>query len=221
MRIGTATPTAFRLGATAVSKLYLGATEVWSPGIVLALTETGAPDYEVQGTGTGDFTITVTTPAAYAGGPYATDLSNEIGGNLNFEQILIAPQLVVKAAVARTTGASDVVGSTYTATPGLWVYDAADTATDTITGRWHLDGVSISPPQSALTYTTTAVGALTYFETFTGAGDLRSGVSNSIAIAAGTAAINTITYDTAGALVDYTGTLGATYDTAGVLLEAT
>lgn len=156
--------------------------------IASRLSLTTTVDAELIGNGTGNFTIAVTSPAPYIGGPFATDLSAEGGSALlNFEAIGTAPQNFIRPTIARTTvapGGSQIkVGDTFTATPGLWVYDADDRATVARMGQWRLDGSPISGA-TGLTFTATAAGTLTYVETVTGAGTTRTSVSTGLTVAA-------------------------------------
>lgn len=144
-------------------------------------------DNTLEATGTGDFTISVTQPLAYQG-VYTVDASNEGGGaNLNFGAIETAPQGLLAPAILRSIDAdgsgTSTVGDTFTATPGLWVFDAADAGTVVQSGQWHLDGTPIADA-TALTRLQTVAGSLTYVGTLTGAGATRTMTSNAIVLPA-------------------------------------
>ncbi len=156
--------------------------------VLASLALTTLSDNTLLATGPdGNVTITVTQPLAYQG-TYTLDQSNEGGsGNLSFTAIGTAPQCVVKPAILRLTDAdgsgTNTTGDTFIATPGLWIYDADDQATQTIAGQWARGGTPIGGA-TALTYTDVSSGNLTYVETFTGAGTSRTATSNTIAVSA-------------------------------------
>lgn len=99
-----------------------------------------------------------------------------------------APSCTTPATVAATTGAKHV-GSTLTATPGVWV------GARSVTGVWRRGGVAISGATS-LNYVRTeadllAGGAIDYFETASGAGGTNTQASS-----------NTLPATSSGVLVD-------------------
>jgi hypothetical protein len=149
---------------------------------VTGLSLTVTADSRLLGVGpTADISIDITSPASYSG-IFTVDQSVEgAAANLNLGSILTAPQCLVNPVITRTTGSSDVIGSTYTVTPDLWLYDGDDVGTINQAGQWRLGGSPISGA-TGVTYVSTAAGALTYLGTITGAGTTRTALSNSITV---------------------------------------
>lgn len=199
-----------------------GAIDVTGSGVTVLfdfrLTETANAELEITDA-TGTVTVTVTSPAGYA----SYDTGNGPGvfifnsNNLASGPVNLAPPQVI-------SDGSPAMGETLTITPGLSAYDPDNGGIGTPTYQWTRDGVAI-PGATSSSYTLVADDDNTNIrvgETLADNAGTRTTISAPLSV--GTlvsAAINAITYDTAGAVIDYTGTLIITYDTAGALLEAT
>lgn len=89
-----------------------------------------------------------------------------------------------------------------------------------ITRQWVDDNVPIpGATGTSLVIPNSPGSVLSLVTTATGPNGSRSVTSNTIVVGGAAAAINSVTYDTAGFVVDYTGTLSVAYDTAGILQE--
>lgn len=174
---GTVTVTAVNSGGSVQSAFGVTVAAA-PPGPALSITVDG----EINITGSGDISLTVTAPTEYAGGPYTTDQSTAATGLLNTTAIETGPQCAVLPSIARTSGASDQVGAVYTRVSGLWLYDEDDTGTWALTGEWYLDDTGTG--QTGATYTSTAPGAVEWRGAATGAGAARTAISNEITVAA-------------------------------------
>jgi hypothetical protein len=172
--------------------------------VELSLTQTA------QGTalmdGQGAVTLTITNPPRLAGvyeitypGPTAAPLVLKVG----------------------EIAGSAFVGSTLsqTAEPFAIVDDGGVTG---FARSWRANGSAMSPAETGTTYVIDeAVGvAIDLLQTVTDANGSTPSNTNDIVVQASEAAFDAVTYDSAGLVIDYTGTIvGVTYDSAGFIVE--
>lgn len=168
---------------------------------------------EVSIVANGDVEWTITEPAEYEGGPYTVDRSAEYSGNLNVEYTEnTAPQVIVTGAVERVSGASDIAGATYKATPPLWQIASDDVAQ--YTSEWWLDGVTtgVSADED---YVASGPGTVFAVCSITIPGkEIRHAVSNEIAVSETTSASRFIAPD-ATKITDFVDASGNTFSTFG------
>lgn len=86
--------------------------------------------------------------------------------------------------ISRTTGASDVVGSTYTAVEPAVLYDSAKSA-PTVTGIWRVDAADQTGETDPDAYVTDTAGDIDYEMNITGTGTAVAIDSDDIAVSAG------------------------------------
>lgn len=153
------------------------------------------------------------TGGIYSGVPVsatAADL-NALTGGQGFPAL--AP-LIALTTDGGTAGELDVGDEAAVTRPGLRLY-RDDQTPAAITGEWFDAGGGLGVTTTTYTRTGSLAGFLTWRETDGGAVSSSSGIP----IAGGTAAINFVSYDTAGLIIDYTGTLDVDFDTAGFIAD--
>lgn len=143
-----------------------------TPTLTFGLNSTAEGEIEIEGA-SGEITITVTSPSAYAtydvgAGPgvFTANSADLASGPLN----LAPPQILDDGAPAS--------GETLTSIPGLWIYDGSSAA-PSITSQWHR-GVAAIAGATQTSYTLGAADEgqdITLEETAIGANGTRSAIS--------------------------------------------
>ncbi|MEM6834882.1 MAG: hypothetical protein AAF562_14815 [Pseudomonadota bacterium] len=122
------------------------------------------------------------------------------------------------------TDGSPAIGETLTVIDPFFLFNGDTVPKPTPTYQWTRNSVAI-PGATSSSYTLVSAdnnNNIRVEVTLTDINGTRTFTSDPVPLGTpAEAIINSITYDTGGAVIDYTGALTITYDTAGALLEAT
>ncbi|WP_044007898.1 hypothetical protein [Jannaschia sp. CCS1] len=184
---------------------------------ILSLDQMGDNEIEI-GVSASDVTITINTPAIYAG-TYIVAAADLASGPVNIVQPVIV------------NDGTPTEGEILTVTPGLWVYDPDNGGVADPLCQWQSGNADTGlftdiTGATAHSYQLTAAetaGDVRVEERINDAGGARTQTSATLAVpgsGTGIADITSVTATPAGFVVDYTGTLTATSDTFGIKLEA-